>query len=50
MSEKNGRVSLSDRIASASAARATAAPSREEIEAARLASFDISDAFHDHTE
>lgn len=50
MSETTSRVSLSDRIASASAARATAAPSKEEVEAARLASFDISDAFHDHAE
>ena len=50
MSETTSRVSLSDRIASASAARTTAAPSKEEIEAARLASFEINEAFRDHAE
>lgn len=50
MSETTSRVSLSDRIASASAARANAAPSKEEVEAARLASFEINEAFRDHAE
>lgn len=50
MSETTSRVSLSDRIARANAARTTAAPSKEEIEAARLASFEINEAFRGHAE
>ena len=53
MSEKNDarkRMGLSERVASANAARALAAPSREQVEAARLASFDICDAYREHAE
>ena len=53
MSEKNDRgerAALSERIASAHAARALDAPSAEQIETARLASFDVNDAYREHAE
>lgn len=50
MNEKSERAGLSERIASANAARAFEAPSREQIEATRLASFGICDAYREHAD
>lgn len=50
MSKTNERAGLSERIASAAARRALDAPSHEQIEAARLASFDACDVYREHAQ